>query len=352
VKTLTKHLERGVYAASPRGGGAAFRLFGVAPASAAKRRKRRAPGFSLIEIMVTVGLMSFIILGLLTMFSQTQRAFRTSMTLTDVLENGRATSDMLVREIEQMTPSQLPYITNGAGVTYSINFRVWISAPDWNKPLFQALPGSGAPRVNIVQNFFFLTKQNQDWTGIGYAVLPPYAGAGIGTLYRFSNTKGLRGPSVASLSVNFQTALNNALLNAKAGLAPTNYGGFSINRIADGIVHLRVLAFATNGFLITTNGGFLSAPLPAGQYVRAVNIGGVPDTWWPSEVDYSFSSNAVPASVELELGMLEPQVYERYRSLAAAPTIAQLQFLSNHTAQVHLFRQRIPIRNIDFAAYR
>src|SRR5437899_453189 len=36
-----------------------------------------SPGFSLIEIMVTVGLLSFIILGLLVMFNQTQRAFRT-----------------------------------------------------------------------------------------------------------------------------------------------------------------------------------------------------------------------------------------------------------------------------------
>ena len=36
--------------------------------------------FSLIEIMVTVGLLSFIILGLLAMFNQTQRAFKSSIT--------------------------------------------------------------------------------------------------------------------------------------------------------------------------------------------------------------------------------------------------------------------------------
>src|SRR5947207_12610645 len=58
-------------------------------------RSPGSPGFSLIEIMVTVSLLTFIILGLLLMFNQTQRAFRTGMTQTDVLEAGRATMDML-----------------------------------------------------------------------------------------------------------------------------------------------------------------------------------------------------------------------------------------------------------------
>jgi hypothetical protein len=54
-----------------------FRIFGFKPSGSQR--------FSLIEIMVTVGLLTFIILGLLLMFNQTQRAFRTGMTQTDVL---------------------------------------------------------------------------------------------------------------------------------------------------------------------------------------------------------------------------------------------------------------------------
>jgi len=68
-----------------------------------------ARGFSLIEILITVGLLSFIILGLLLMFNQVQRAFRSSMTQTDVLESGRAVTDSLARELAEMTPCQISY---------------------------------------------------------------------------------------------------------------------------------------------------------------------------------------------------------------------------------------------------
>ena len=40
----------------------------------------RRAAFSLIEIMITSALLSFIVLGLLAMFNQTQRAFRSGMT--------------------------------------------------------------------------------------------------------------------------------------------------------------------------------------------------------------------------------------------------------------------------------
>src|SRR5262249_37093152 len=60
-------------------------------------------GFSLIEILVVVALMTIIILGLLLMFQQTQRAFTQSMTQSDVLANGRAVMDLIPREVEQMT---------------------------------------------------------------------------------------------------------------------------------------------------------------------------------------------------------------------------------------------------------
>ncbi len=61
--------------------------------------------FSLIEILVVIGLLSVIILGLLAMFNQTQRAFRTGMTQVDVLASGRAASDMIARELSQITPA-------------------------------------------------------------------------------------------------------------------------------------------------------------------------------------------------------------------------------------------------------
>ena len=62
-----------------------------------------------------------------------------------------------------------------------------------------------------------------------------------------------------------------------------------------------------------------------------------------------FMNEAVPAYVEVELGILEPHVLRKYRSIPIAAV--QRQYLSSHVAQVHIFRQRIPIANINFAAY-
>ena len=65
--------------------------------------------------MVTVALLSFIILGLLAMFTQTQRAFRGSMKQVDVMSAGRAVTDMLARELREMAPSEGYRIQNFFG---------------------------------------------------------------------------------------------------------------------------------------------------------------------------------------------------------------------------------------------
>ena len=104
--------------------------------------RRRAPAaFTLIEILVAVGLLSVIVLGLLAAFNQTQRAFRSSLTQTDLLEAGRAVADMMVRDVEQMTPSQLPDQWRNNRVFRATNFLVE-PAPRFNVPLLQELPGT------------------------------------------------------------------------------------------------------------------------------------------------------------------------------------------------------------------
>ena len=47
-------------------------------------------GFSLVEVLVVVSLLSLIVLALMAVFSSTQKAFRSAVTQTDVLEGGRA----------------------------------------------------------------------------------------------------------------------------------------------------------------------------------------------------------------------------------------------------------------------
>jgi hypothetical protein len=308
-------------------------------------------GFSLIEIMVTMGMLTFIVLGLLLMFNQTQRAFRTGLTQTDVLESGRATLDLVARDLEQMSPSEAPDFIDFSGVRRrATNFFVEpavVYLPDptrvfsWKNPFVQELPGNPQSRINLVQRFFFLSKLNQDWLGTGYTVIPDDANGCVGTLYRYSATNNPRG-ALVPLSTQFPLAYTT-----------------NMSRIADGIVHLRLRAFAKNGYLITTNyinGTNASYPLRStGAYTNIPNAvlygsAAYSSTADPRQAACYFMSNALPGYLELELGVLEPQILQKYRSIDSA--LAARQYLSNHVAQVHIFRQRVPVRNLDLSAYQ
>ena len=333
-----------------------------APAVRGHRRKG-ARGFSLIEILVTVALLAFIILGLLGMFIQTQKAFRGSMKQTDVLGAGRAVMDMMSRDIAQMTPSQMAYTINFSTEIPPGPFQTPpntagpINSPPWSEvgvasgttypPITQKLPGGSALRTNVIQRVFFLTLVNQDWYGTGYEVVADYpsgaANSGVGTLYRY--TRSGRNSDVGNLWTWFA---NEAVTNAQY-----------FSKIADGVVYFRVRPFAANGFPIKqqpappypnspTNIAFrTSLDLIGTNLVR--NTSGVWDASVANEVDCYFYSNAVPASVELELGVLEPNIFERFKSLSGVPAG---NYLGDHVANVHVFRQRIPIRNVDFTAYQ
>ena len=70
-----------------------------------------------------------------------------------------------------------------------------------------------------------------------------------------------------------------------------------------------------------------------------------------TETRFAFLSNALPAYLELELGVLEPKARDQYQAFAAGSIMAQ-RFLSNRAGQVHLFRQRIPLReSVLYQAY-
>jgi hypothetical protein len=97
------------------------------------------------------------------------------------------------------------------------------------------------------------------------------------------------------------------------------FGTTNFYRIIDGVVHLRVRAFDANGGEIT-NGFAPVLGLPTDN-----------------------TNSPIPNSVELELGILEPQVVEQVRSLGPNVT-AELNFLTNRMGAVHIFRQQIPVR--------
>jgi len=283
------------------------------------------------------------------MFNQVQRAFRSSMTQTDVLESGRAVTDMLARELAQMTPCHLSYTNTN---TPTLNFMAQLS-DDFTNCVLQDLPGTsdmagpntGPYHTNLVQRFFFMTKSNATYIGTGYRVVPDFpdptqSGLGtLGTLYRYS------------VATNKYSAATLASSFFNASQFPTNS---SMHRIADGVVHLRLQAFDTNGAPMFYTNNYLSfwgtnsaQKIP---WVNVTNSFGAQD-FGPS-MKYWFYSNAVPAYLELEIGFLEPHMVERYRALAEANVPAARSYLASRTANVHIFRQRIPIRSVDYSAYQ
>lgn len=288
--------------------------------------------FSLIEIMIVMGLLSIMVLGLMAMFNQTQRAFRLGMMQTDVLESGRLATDMLVREIEQITPSY--------GRAFFAPPGFYSRLSDVRNTGVQTLLAGNYPRTNIMEDLFFLKRENQTWTGIGYfvrtneAFFGGNAGFGpVGTLYRFETNNHLsqfqQNPDA------FTKAYNDAVL----GNNP------NVSKVVDGVVHFRIRAYDTNGVWITPpswNG-------PA-VYMYRTNIQANPSALFSEVGLYDFESNAVPAYVEIELGVLEQQTYEKYKSIPTFNT--RSNYLVNQAAHVHLFRQRIAVRAVDASAYR
>lgn len=282
--------------------------------------------------MVTVALLGFIIVGLVGMFVQTQRAFRGGMAQSDVLEAGRATTDLLAREIEETSAVNLSGVFN----FYATN---WPGA-------VQSLSGTGASRANELCEFFFITRNNLTWTGNGFMVAPVMNN--VGTLYSYQ-TAGTNNP--AGLAQDFENIATDVVNN---NVSVTNYSAV-LHRVADGIVHLRVQTYSsTPNNYTTTSELIIPNSNPSAGYYNTNYLGYTiyAQISNPFGQTYcSFTGNAVPAYVDLELGVLEHETLEKFNALPPAAQQAYLE-RAQTAGRVHIFRRHIPIHNVDPAAYQ
>jgi hypothetical protein len=155
---------------------------------------------------------------------------------------------------------------------------------------------------------------------------------------------------------NDPSQLYIAFYNACNNLPDSTASRAISNRICDGVIHFRLQTFATNGFPIYVD-GVRQARFHTDTYNTGYSIvrGVVANQSTTYPDDWSalfFYSNAVPAAVELEFGMLEQHALDRYNSIGDAT--ARLNYLqrADNTSRVHLFRQRVQIRNVDPLAYQ
>ncbi len=270
-----------------------------------------------MELLVAMAILSLIVVGLLAIFQQTQRALRASITQTDVMETGRAVMDLMTREIQQAAPINLPYyaVIYGHSISNSVNFLgITNSSNGQYPPLSQKMP-VGAPNQEYdFEDIFFAIRENKEWRGIGYFVSLTN-NSGVGTLYRYlsiTNHDGAR-----SLYNDFKNEKTYFLNN------PQLIGTEKIHRVADGIVHLEAHFYNEEGFMYPN--------IIATNLIKFDNFA-------------VFMGDLLPYTVEIQLGVLEPPVLSRIRGM---PGVAVREFLENErrAGQVHLFRQWIQVRS-------
>jgi type II secretory pathway pseudopilin PulG len=256
-------------------------------------------GLTLLEIMVSVTLLAVIMIGLLAMFNQTQKALRIVNAQSDVFENSRAAVQMMTRDLMEMTASGQSNVVN----VFATN--VLSPVPGGN------LPVPGPPPVNVPVFFgeaFWLTRINDEWRGVGYFVgeaEDARGSKGVGTLYRYYSDAVDRF-GLQPLSADFLSTSTN------------------IYRVSDGVVHFLMRAVYPE---LNTN----------------VN---------PSRVEYrrsqrfAFRTNDLPAYVDIEFGILEPETLKQYQALTnLTDEVVAQNFLRDHSGNIHFFRERVPIRN-------
>jgi hypothetical protein len=274
----------------------------------------RASALTLLEMMVAVSLLIVIMVGLLLMFNQTQKALHIANAQTDVLENARGAVQMIARDLTEMA---LNPVTNGPYGVISSDVKTF-SSP---------LPGGtlSIGTTNLPLGFteaFWLKRLNDELQELGYLVVDysvkpktnRAANYGVGTLYRFStNIHQQASPLVLSGLIK----------------AFTSAGTNNSHRISDGIVHFVLAA------VFVRNSGSASNVVVDFVPANTYSIGGGN----PS------AKMLLPAFVDIEIGVLEPQTLKQFQGIKDVSLPAAKDFLRAHAGQIHFFRERVPIRN-------
>lgn len=347
----------------------------------AEATRRRA--FTLVEMLVTLVLLSFIVLALMAVFNSTQNAFRAGLTETDILESGRFAMDLIEDDVSKTTPGYgFSSVTNLFGNfsgyepflfgSNTVNFYIRAfpdnfpsgSPPNLqvqHQPFIQYLPGTSAKRTNVLEDFFMLTRGNingrPSWIGIGYAV--DLLSWPTNSLYRFVMITNVSRGNPFGLFTSFTNDVYANVVNqaVKRGNPFTNTVRWT--HLMDGIVDLRVRPYDPYGLWMTNYWDYYKdrrSITNLNTYFYWPLAPGYPDNATPGVSGCIMYSNMVPAAVEVDMGVLENDTLLRAEALGVPGTFipppSQVNYLSNHVGQVHVFRKRIWVRNVDLTAYQ
>ncbi|HEY3856851.1 MAG TPA: hypothetical protein VGO67_20900 [Verrucomicrobiae bacterium] len=290
------------------------------PSDAAGKRLR-IRGLTILEMLVSTAMLSFIVLGLTAMFIQTQKAFKTGIKAATVTDAGRTVMDMIAADMRHMSDGNNPGITN---LYWSWSGNSVQSNAQFNPPL--------AFRTNQVDAIYILEHTNTMWMGVGYAVqnLVPNSGATVGTLYRFETN--FSAPYLLT---------NNLFVPFETSVATQNFTNMAYwHRVADGVVSLKLFAYDQNGREPGVE-AYYGDWEPQGSFSYPLSTNGFR---LPNNVDGEI--NTLPNAVDVELAILEPDALIRARALASipSPSPAFLRYMgTNAPTTMEIFRRRVSI---------
>ncbi len=353
--------------------------------------------FSLVELLVAVALMTVIIVGLYSMFNETQRALRTNVSQVDVLEAGRSAIELIVQDIQQaeapgplrQAPSRKiffppPYEITVASAITNRSPHFWSgiqtnrSRPYFTEPMIQNL-ADDTRRINILQEVFFLTRSNLNWVAKGYFVsysptnpISPNAPDKIsyGTLFRFASPNVIIDPIDPDRDRIFEPnrRINSRLLKNFVGVyqqvkKENNFQASDLNNgrrkisvafpLIDGVVHFKMQPVDSLGQLMRYWTNNPTAELVGRQsHYRYGSVVLKPDDaaglygeiGAVAKTRSAFYDDALPAYVELEIGILDPATLEKVKSMEGNPELVK-DFLRQQAGNVHLFHRmvRLPL---------
>jgi len=301
---------------------------------AAVDRRHAESGLTILEMLVSSAMLALIIVGLTAMFVQTQKAFKAGVKQVEVGDSGRSVVEMIGNDLAQVSDGA-PFAVANLQVLGVTNL-MW----GWSNYFVQYesyTPQGGAEmsvpfRTNQLQSIYILVRTNTGWTGIGYAVSNLGSGLGnpgigVGTLYRYTSMTNSRNVDNGALFTPF--------LSRFTPFFPiTNNTPVRLSRIADGVVHLKIRVYDQNGFQV----GY-ETNLNTGDYSYTQVINSFPAYYGTN----LYSVNDLPGSIDLEVGILEPESWDHLKSMSGN-FIAQSNYLSGSSAKIDLFRQHILIR--------
>ncbi|MBO61108.1 MAG: hypothetical protein CMO63_03930 [Verrucomicrobiales bacterium] len=314
--------------------------------------------FTLLEMLVSVSVMTMIIYVLYALFDQTQSALRKNAAQVDVNEGGRAAMEMIVRELSQMEVSGYPPVLDAQSGRVLSGSKSFHSRPTpGTVPLLlayqsDALTTEGTAsdlaqgfRTNVLQDFTFTSRGELGFDITSYRVIN--VKNGIGTLGRYGTSGSLHSADPRASMVNKSLAFNLHFDTAVARPSEPQW----FQQITDGVIHFKITAFDQFGRELMPT---IAWPDPLGLNLERLNSQGQPiyvvqndrplDGTLVQEKggeSHAWFYGGLPAYFDVEMAVIEPDVLEQVRQL---PTQFQANFLGQKINKVTLFRQRVPIR--------